>query len=239
MSKIIIISFFICYLLSAVAKAEEYFYVYRYDQRPPDEVFRDGIGAWGGNDDVYEHMTGSSCSTGSMTSAFVSTTILQRYAELLQGAREVSRRTQGSTFTGYIYRIRADESFYNMVESFLYYRRINQRSDLLSQAQIAGFSWEYIVPIRIPSVNIQDVTVTEYDEAGVIQSVSTTLNPNYIYRDTHTSPLPYTGSYSNRRRLRTLIALIPIIGACMYSQRDDVRNDLGKSKLIYLEDVLF
>ncbi|WP_097355778.1 hypothetical protein [Candidatus Enterovibrio escicola] len=97
--------------------ATEHIYVYRYDERVPKEVFRNGFTALGNNDDIYEHMTGNSCKTGSLNLVIISTTTLYSYAEKLQELRVRQKLQAGeeTTIIGYIYKTRADGNFYNMI----------------------------------------------------------------------------------------------------------------------------
>ena len=101
--------------------------VYRYDSRPPEDVFQNGFTAWGNNDNVLEHLTGRSCQVGSSNSAFVSTSSSRRYTEVylehrMQEAVEAERAGRGTGhFIGYIYEVRADNNFYNASSSYFEY----------------------------------------------------------------------------------------------------------------------
>lgn len=221
--------------------------VWRYDERSPgslpgeDDVFTNGLSSWGNNDDIYQHMRGASCQTGSRTSAFVATTTYRRYAEQLQELR-LSRRIRAAEspdrIIGYIYEIRADDNFNHLQTSYNdYLMRTN--ADIPNIAY-AGYAFEYISRGVIPARNIRSVTITTVNERGEIQPSVTTLNPNYVHEDTSASTEPYRGTTAFRERLRTLVAMMPIFGACTFSQRDELKSSTTDiDRFVYLEDIIY
>ena len=70
------------------AKAEPPSFVWRVDTRNYIEVFHDGFKSWGGNNNIYEHLSGVSCFSyqDEHDSAFISTTASHEAALDFAGA---------------------------------------------------------------------------------------------------------------------------------------------------------
>ena len=116
-------------------------FVYRFDYRPPEEVFLSGFTALGGNRDLLEHVVVG------RDSAFISTTesyaVARRFAQRqLRGASERS---------GYIYAISTNPTFYPVtasLEEFLARGRVDgvdrehYRLARAVESAIDEFGWE-------------------------------------------------------------------------------------------------
>lgn len=119
-------------------------FVYRFDTRPPSEIFSTGFVPRGNNADLLQHVISSYRDD----SAFIGTT--SSYEAALRFARTQLRGV--SDVTGYIYEIAADDSFYEVtssLEGFLERERAagihpdNRFMALTVDMAIAEFRWEH------------------------------------------------------------------------------------------------
>ncbi|WP_168445655.1 enterotoxin A family protein [Salmonella enterica] len=198
--------------------------VYRLDSRGPDEIFANGFRSWGNNLNVFSHITGDSCVNADpeqRNSGFISTAANQQWATGMAMQRVLQFRRQHY----YLYRIRADSTFYNAESSLTRYASDNPNvvvSDInfIPSRQ----SNEYLTPGAIQTTNIMEVTDFYADEFGNIDTTHY-QNSNYVSSSTSASSSPYTGSSDSVPRRFTWVRHLPFIGACMSSH-----DELGQKK---------
>ena len=91
-------------------------FVYRSDLRPPSEVFQNGIKNLGENQDLLDHVSGISCTTGSKKdTAFVAKSLSEEAARGF-GLGNLWTSRKGRRHI-YLYKIRATEFFYDIQAS--------------------------------------------------------------------------------------------------------------------------
>ncbi|MGO4503145.1 MULTISPECIES: scabin-related ADP-ribosyltransferase [unclassified Dyella] len=134
-------------------------FVYRVDTRPPSVIFAEGFRAWGTNHNIVAHINGATCSSDGSTSAFVST------AANFNAARDIANKHLLQRSVTYIYRIRADQTFYSGPASMDW---LQQRSGSVSPLSVLSLEMarradEWDAVDGIPAQNIvetQEVTAT-------------------------------------------------------------------------------
>ncbi|AMG86516.1 pertussis toxin ADP-ribosyltransferase subunit S1 [Bordetella bronchiseptica] len=227
--------------------------VYRYDSRPPEDVFQNGFTAWGNNDNVLEHLTGRSCQVGSSNSAFVSTSSSRRYTEVylehrMQEAVEAERAGRGTGhFIGYIYEVRADNNFYGAASSYFeYVDTYGDNAGRILAGALATYQSEYLAHRRIPPENIRRVTRVYHN--GITGETTTTEYPNarYVSQQTRANPNPYTSRRSVASIVGTLVRMAPVTGACMARQAESPEAMAAWSErageamvLVYYESIAY
>jgi len=87
--------------------------VFRVDERPPSEIFKNGFNKRGQNDYLLAHVLGTSLMPGSEGSFFVATTATLETAYLI-AQRRYQYNPALQTSPLYIYEIRADQNFYEV-----------------------------------------------------------------------------------------------------------------------------
>lgn len=206
-------------------------FVYRVDSRPPDVIFRDGFSSHGNNRNLQQHIRGDSCAAGSRDSNYIATT--SDINETYNIARVYFSRT---TFSGrlYRYRIRADNSFYNLTPSVDY---IESRGVQFSHFErvMMRLQSEYVAVNSIPIENIQEAVELVYDRyTSQVRDGPGTSNSRYLRVSTQSNPgvipnLPVP-QLSTRERIS---AFGTLISAC-FSMRG-VRRDDERMKYNYYE----
>lgn len=161
-------------------------YVYRFDIRPPAVIFEQGFRSWGTNNSLLQHVLGVSLRReGQDGSAFVATTSDINIAINL--GRLLSR-VHGPTYQFYVYRIRADQSFYSVPMSLEYcalhdHHYIDARDRFSRQQEYASHG----------SINSEQVeSATRYYMAdGVPVEDGVERNPAYQDSTTVANSEPY------------------------------------------------
>ena len=175
------------------ANAEPPKFVYRYDSRPPEEIFKYGFtanGAGDGIDDPLEHITGD---TVLENTRFISTSEspgsnIHTYTgmQLSEGLREL-----------YIYRIRATNNFYSMVDYLNNLRQIGFITDdprvPLATSFLHRYEYqrEWFAVDRIYANQVAGVQRLVNHGDGNVSLGPEELNPNFIDSNTHASAFPY------------------------------------------------
>ena len=135
--------YMLCYLLfsSAVIWAEHPpKFVYRADLRLPSDVFYDGFPVLGTNDNLHEHVSGSSCGNDQSpgNTAFIDTTASRKVA-IEWGQILLKNSRHAKQF--YLYKIRATDDFYDCRQSLLEtYRKLGRNEDKLLGQYLSDFS---------------------------------------------------------------------------------------------------
>lgn len=157
-------------------------YVYRVDTRPPSQIFNSGFSAWGSNDNIVAHINGGTCSVDQSTSAFISTATntnaMEQLAQQHLREREVT----------YIYRIRADQTFYSGPASIDWLQQQSGSSSPLSvqSLEMARRADEWDALYSIPTENIVEAVEVRNTGTRVIS------NSRYLNVDTTGNSAPYT-----------------------------------------------
>ena len=111
----------LCFLLlSAVVQAvdDPPKFVYRMDFRGPDIIFDKGFQPLGDNDNLYQHVNGDSCNSGTADTAFVATTSDKQFAmDWVKNSFCSKKRETADKY--YVYTIQATKKFYNAHASLL------------------------------------------------------------------------------------------------------------------------
>ena len=213
---------------SAIAAPPEF--VYRMDTRSPDQIFTYGFSSWGSNDNVFAHTSGYSCvevDFNQRNSAFISTS-----ADL--GWARTQALIYSLTFPNqniYLYRIRANDYFYNAVESLNFYGENTPGVRITDLNRIpARNATEYLAFRRIEPGSIAGATMFNNGAS------SERPNPGYIHSDTHANNIPYGGSSDNTFNRLTWVSFLPFVGACFGDLGGDKRAT-HKSYVITLESI--
>ncbi|XAG70581.1 hypothetical protein MRM75_06285 [bacterium 19CA06SA08-2] len=179
-----IMLFFTSFSVLAVPASPKY--VYRFDTRPPVTIFEQGFRSWGTNNSLLQHVHGASLRRESLDgSAFVATTSDINIAINLG---RILARVHGPTYQFYVYRIRADQSFYSVPMSLEYcalhdYRYVDARDRFSRQQEYASHGG-----IRREQVE----SATRYYMAdGVPVENGVEYNPSYQDSTTVANPEPY------------------------------------------------
>lgn len=85
--------------------------VYRYDSRPPNQIFAAGFRSWGDDEDLLRHVSGESINN--RTSAFVSTTSNWMTIE------QMARTLMGPNTQAWVYAIRPTANFHDINGSLI------------------------------------------------------------------------------------------------------------------------
>lgn len=211
--KVIILVFF--YLSSACAISADF--VYRIDDRPPSEIFRNGFFSKGTNMILIQHIVGASCHrTGD--SAFIATTSELESARSIADAIFGANRDDSRTL--YLYTIRADSHFYNLTPTV---NALEDRGEAFTSQQFAMMEIQReVVALRnIPNQNIQSVTPIIYDGSshhttdGISQS-----NAAYISRETRINQGVIPGArLSTGEPINRIAAFGLLFSSCFYSYK--------------------
>ncbi|WP_211130806.1 hypothetical protein [Serratia surfactantfaciens] len=169
-------------------------YMYRSDTRPPSEIFYYGFDSPGRNQDLLDHIEGISCFgvagciTPDLASAYISTSSNYNFS-----TRFATSNPRGSTF--WVYTIRPDNHFYNLMDSLeASYRsteNIYLRESIRAAVDAYRDQYEYIAVNNIDPDTI--LCATEYlnvgeDEEPVMVNIH--QNTNYVSRQTDVNPAP-------------------------------------------------
>lgn len=153
--------------------------VFRMDTRSPfgsNGIFQNGFQSLGNNRDLYAHVNGSTCFSGSSDSYFISTSSYEPFSTSL-GPTDV-----GTTF--YVYRIRASYNFYNVYESLMHAYEDTGIEEFRNLANDYEGEEEYAATSTIDPSQIIDVS--EFVSTGDNEDPTFVVgysNPNYIPSD--------------------------------------------------------
>ena len=198
--------------LTFIASAAPPKFVYRYDTRPPSEIFKYGftsLGAGDGNDDPLKYIVGGEILENSR---FISTSespgaIIHTYTalQISRGLRDV-----------YLYRIRATSNVYSMVD---YLNNLRQNGFITGDARVPlatsllnryEYQREWFAVDRIDATQVAGVQILVNHGDGNVTVGPEQLNVNYVDRDTHASAYPY-----------------PLVGAPVPESIAFMRTDVG------------
>lgn len=176
--------FFTSFLVQAVPASPKY--VYRFDITPPSSIFERGFRSWGTNNSLLQHVHGTSLRREGLDgSAFVATTSDITIAIDLG---RMLARVHGSTYQFYVYRIRADQSFYSVPMSLEYFALHDDRyvdaRDRFSRQQ------EYAAHGGIRREQVESAT-RYYMANGVPVEDGVEYNPSYQDSTTVANSEPY------------------------------------------------
>lgn len=212
------------------AKAESPNFVWRADTRDYNEIFHDGFKSWGGNNNVYEHLSGVSCFSyqDNHDSAFISTTASHEtalsYAEVqVKGYNE----RWGKSPVVYIYKIRATNNFYDGIASLENYAKIfpdTKKNQIYKGIYFkTELDEEWLAVNKIENYLIKEVYPARLENGSFIVGPGYT-NPSYIEGSTKGSTLPYNVEMhkSNKNDLTWVTNMKPLIGVCSALRVGDV-----------------
>jgi len=176
-------------------------FVYRFDTRPPQEIFATGFAPRGTNLDLMDRLTRRYMrSRGTDNSGLIATTADSHVALQIAGIYMAQR----GLVQGYIYRIRADQNFYsaNLSLRDLRQRRLSAGTDTSDIDEvIEDFGWEqtYVSDRAITAdmiIAVDSLMSTGTPPLPGAIRASTDLdfsrrNPHYVSRDTYANPGAY------------------------------------------------
>jgi pertussis toxin subunit 1 len=153
-------------------------YTYRADSRPPDVVFSEGFQPLGNNDNLYFHVEGITCYTGSRETAFVSTSASRDFSV---GWGQLNR--PGTTY--YVYRIRATNNFYDAYQSLMSGYNNTHDARLFNTARTNRYQEEYsALGGIIPSQIVEAEEFISNGEDALPSFVMGIPNPDYVHENT-------------------------------------------------------
>jgi pertussis toxin subunit 1 len=177
-------------------------FVYRSDYRKPADIFVKGFEALGDNDSLEDHVMGSSCRTGTSTTAFVATTSSETFA-VNWGRDRAIIHSGASEF--YVYKMRATENFYSAGASLREAYRKTGDSKYVALADHYEYQKEWLAVGGVPAsqVEMADVYSTP-DKSGNVVRIRSEVNPNYDRTiEGSGNPKPYIPKgQPSRRRFR-------------------------------------
>ncbi|NLS53877.1 hypothetical protein [Hafnia alvei] len=219
-------------LIQSAAMAAPPKFVYRFDTRPPSDIFVNGFTSWGNNENVFAHIGGRSCiqvEGSERDSAFIATSSDITWST----ARALQLSMQSPDQPVYLYRIRADAGFYPGMESLDAYARDNPEARISpANRTVQEEAHEYLALNRILPENIESATRFYQWQNDVYP------NSGYIARDTHANNSAF-GSQSDGviHRFTWVLRAMPTVGACFGFFSDKSRND-NSDNVIRLESLL-
>ena len=168
-----------CLLFSAVVKAEDPppMFVYRSDYRKPADIFAKGFEALGDNDSLEDHVSGSSCRTGTSTTAFVATTASENFA-ISWGRDRAILHSAATEF--YVYKMRATENFYSAGASLreAYRKTGDEKYEALANHYEYQKEWLAVGGVPSSQIEMADVYSTP-DKSGNVVRLRSEVNSNY------------------------------------------------------------
>lgn len=156
-------------------------YTYRVDSRPPGVVFLEGFKSLGNNDNLYLHVEGMTCYTGSRESAFVSTSASRDFSV---GWGQLNR--PGTTY--YVYRIRATDNFYDAYQSLMSGYNSTGNASLYNTASTHRYQEEFSALGGVAASQI--VEAEEFNSNGEGAPPTFVMgipNPDYVNENTQSS----------------------------------------------------
>lgn len=136
-------------------------FLYRLDERSPNEIFRDGFKSWGGDEDIVRHLEGES--TRNKASAYIATSESKQYLTgrfaYIYGRAQTKAKEQAPNDI-YVYTI-ANRSNFTCVNSI--------RNSLDLPTRINGYldnQKEWIALHQIPPQDILHVLVLQFNEGS-------------------------------------------------------------------------
>jgi len=183
-----LILFFALIAFSIACRAQHI--VYRMDRRPPAEIFAQGFVPPGNDANLYRHVTGETCYSGSRSSAFVSTTSDMTFAR--DWGSEITR--SGRRF--YVYRIRPTTRFYPTTISLLHAHSVTENPAYRLAATTFVEQREWASHGAIPANSVIDAV--EFVSRGPLQApqrIATHTNARYVQAATAMNARPYTWYY--------------------------------------------
>ena len=172
-------------------------FVYRADFRDPQTIFQAGMQSWGTCENVYYHIEGKNCK--GRTSAFISTTSDENAAGLI--ARVKLNDPNNKIETIYVYKIRADPTFYSAHYSLMTaadkYWQKGKKKKAQKYAKLADqyrYQDEWMAYKKIPSTLIQLATTYPRDLANQYKKGPVVNNAGYVNAVTYGSQLPFPES---------------------------------------------
>ncbi|CAI1123827.1 scabin-related ADP-ribosyltransferase [Serratia ficaria] len=185
-ATVLLIAITSLYLFYPIFCHAEQTFFYRADTRPREIIFNSGFPPLGNNDNMYQHVDGWSCFSGSQDSAFISTSASESFSRQWGAGSVLS----GTHF--YLYTVRATPNFYNVAQSLR--TAYEQTGDirLSAMADNYGYQQEWAAAGAIANTQIREVT--EYISNGselAPTRVDSYPNPHYLATPT----APSTSSY--------------------------------------------
>lgn len=169
----------VCLLTCAAVRAAPPDFVYIGGSGPhPDAVFANGFPAPGTNDDVIAHITGQTCSTGQ--TAFVSTTALEAFAY----ERALYALMSSPAPETYVYRIRADNGFYDAAATLRTTRSYGSHGEFIGIAERFEHQQEWLAHGGVRASLVESVQVYRRNAARQIEFRGERRNPNYVAAET-------------------------------------------------------
>lgn len=168
-------------------------FVYRYDTRPPGEIFNNGFTAMGvelGNNDPLLHIVGGDVLDDTR---FISTS--ESPGALVNVFTEM--QIESNTREIYLYRIRAAPNFYSMLD---YLNNLIQIGHITGDSRVTlaaslleryRYQREWFAVDRIDANQIAGVQRLLNHGEEHVSIGPEELNRNYVDRDTHASAIPY------------------------------------------------
>ena len=192
--------------------------VYRADFRDPDEIFAHGFRTLGNNDDLFDHVSGTSCQSGAnQNSAFTATTSVEKFAR--KWCSDNLWSGQGGSRFMYVYEIRATKNFYNAYNSLMNTFHQTKKTEYKSLAEMFKAENEWVAYKGVPRDLVKGATKYEKGEAPTkLKQVSERINPFYSEANTAGNKDPFQVSGAHSTSVVTLISgSIAHLSACFKS----------------------
>ena len=159
-------------------------FIYRVNSREPSIIFQQGMQSLGDNKNLFQHVTGASCSLGPLkNSAFVATTLSIIFARLFS-IQMLWQPSNAPEFV-YVYTIRATEFFYDVGASLIKGYKETGNGDYEEVADLFSNEEEWVAYQGIPREQFKSVAV--YSRGSTYASakfVRTEKNPFYVHKRT-------------------------------------------------------
>lgn len=199
-------------------------YTYRADSRPPEVVFSEGFESLGNNGNLYLHVEGDTCYSGSRESAFVSTSASRDFSI---GWGQLNR--PGTTY--YVYTIRSTNNFYDAYQSLIAGYNNTGNTRIYNTARTNRHQEEYSALGGISASQI--VEAEEFISNGEDASPTFVMgipNPNYVRENTQSNP----NAYPVRSTDTDSDSDSDSCTACVYSYLSEKKRSLQEQmKIVY------
>ena len=176
-------------------------FVYRADFRPPSEIFKNGMKSLGKNDGLLDHMKGVSTKYGpKKDSLFVSTSAVEAGA-IKWAETQMKNKNNQAQKSIFVYKIRADASYFSMFESLLNAFRQTGNKEYETQANmVAKFydEWEACGGVKAEEI----LSATEYQrdptnnpQSSYLRAVGSKERDNKKPKNTQGNQHPFVPSH--------------------------------------------
>nr|WP_315596945.1 hypothetical protein [uncultured Cupriavidus sp.] len=186
----------------------------------PDAVFANGFPAPGTNEDIIAHITGQTCATGQ--TVFVSTTASEAFAY----ERALYAMMSSPVPETYVYRIRADDGFYESAATLRATRSYGSHGQFIALAERFEHQQEWLAHGGVRASLVESVQIYRRNAANQIEYRGERRNPNYVAAETQGTnrQFPVQTPIRDRTMVLTPSRSYAAVSACFSCTRNTSDN---------------